>query len=138
MANEDRLIALPSLSGDEVVLVQRGIGGTGSFVVLNTLRNAAEVSTTSGSGAATSVLTTGGSLFWTGTAPTTWAITLPTAPADGTLVTIGTATTLTTMVTVTAGGSDTLSATYASQTLTAVTSVAFVYNATNTTWYRIR
>lgn len=138
MANENRLIGFSSLSGQEVMLAQQGVGGPGFFVEVNTLRNAQEVATTSGSGAATSVLTSGGTILWLSTAPTTWAVTLPSAPADGTHVVISTDTTLTSMVTVTAGGTDTLNATYNSQTLTAVTSVEFVYVAASTKWYRIR
>ena len=138
MANEDRLIGLSSLSGDEVIEVQRGVGGTGAYVALNTIRNGREVATKSGSGAATSVMTVGQSaIIWKGAAPTTWAVTLPPAPPDGTVVTLGTDTTLTTMVTVTAGGSDTLSAAESGVTLTAKTRLEFVYNQADTTWYRI-
>lgn len=140
MANEQLRIGASSLTGDEAMLVQLGGPGGGSmFASLNTIRNARDIITASGSGAATTVMVAGQSTaMWTGAAPTTWAITLPPAPPDGTIVTIGTATTLTTMVTVTAATGDTLNATYASQTLTAVTSVAFQYNAANTTWYRLR
>lgn len=137
MANEDRLIGLTSLSGDEVIVVQRGPGGPGSYASLNTLRNGREIVTKSGSGAATSVMTAGQStIIWKGTAPTTWAVTLPPAPPDGTIVTLGTDTTLTTMVTVTAGGTDTLSAAESGITLTAKTSIQFMYNIADTTWYR--
>ena len=77
-------------------------------------------------------------LMWTGTAPTTWAVTLPATPIDGQQVTVGSATTLTTMVTVTAAAGTSLAATYNSQTITAATSAKFQYLVGNTTWYRIR
>ncbi len=133
------LITMNELTGSEVIRIGIEPGGPGFYMTLNSVRNGRDVITKSGSGAATSVMTESQStVMWVGAAPTTWAITLPPSPPDGQLVTIGTDTTLTTMVTVTAGGSDTLSATYNSQTLTAVTSVQFVYNSANTTWYRIR
>lgn len=140
MANEQLRIGASSLTGDEAMLVQLGGPGGGSmFASVNAIRNARDVITTSGSGAATTAMAVGqSSVIWTGTAPTTWAITLPPAPPDGTLVTIGTATTLTTMVTITAATGDTLAAAFSGQTLTAATSVQFVYNAANTTWYRLR
>ena len=137
MANENRLIGLSSLSGDEVMEVQQGVGGSGAFVGLNTLRNGRDIITKSGSGSATSVMSVGQStIIWKGAAPTTWAVTLPPAPPDGTIVTLGTDTTLTTMVTVTAATGDTLSAAVSGITLTAVTSIQFMYNQADTTWYR--
>lgn len=133
------LITVDELTGSEVIRIMTDPGGPGYYMTLNSVRNGRDIITKSGSGAATTVMTASQStVMWVGAAPTTWAITLPPSPPDGQLVTIGTDTTLTTMVTVTAGGSDTLSASYASQTLTAVTSVQFVYNLANTTWYRIR
>lgn len=137
MANENRLIGLSSLSGDEVVVVGQGVGGSGSYVSINALRNGREIATKSGSGAATSVMTAGQStIIWKGTAPTTWTVTLPPAPPDGAIVTLGTDTTLTTMVTVQAASGDTLSAAVSGVTLTAKTNMTFVYNAADTTWYQ--
>lgn len=137
MANENRLIGLANLSGDEVMLIEQGVGGPGSYVLVNTIRNGRDIITKSGTGSATSVMAVGQStIIWKGAAPTTWTVTLPPAPADGAIVTLGTDTTLTTMVTVQAGGSDTLSAAEANVTLTAKTNMTFMYNAADTTWYR--
>ncbi len=139
MANENRLIGLTSLTGDEVFEVQEGVGGISAFATVNTVRNARDVLTKSGSGSATSVMAVGQStIIWVGSAPTTWTVTLPPAPPDGTIVTLGTDTTLTTMVTVQAASGDTLSAAVSGVTLTAKTGMQFVYNAANTTWYQIR
>jgi len=139
MANENRFIGLQNLAGTEVIEVQEGVGGVAAFASVNIVRNSRSVTKVSGSGAATTTMTSDQStLMWTGTAPTTWGITLPTPATDGKIVTIGTATTLTTMVTVTAPAGMSLSATYNSQTLSAVTSVEFIYNLSDTTWYRLR
>jgi len=139
MANENRFIGLTTLSGTEVLEVQEGVGGVAAFAGVNVVRNSRALDLASGSGAATTVMANGQSaLMWTGTAPTTWGITLPPSPADGQVVTIGTATTLTTLVTVTAAAGTSLNATYNSQTLSAVTSVQFVYDLPTTTWYRLR
>ena len=95
------------------------------------------IATQSGSGAATATATIG-TLCWVSTAPTTWAVTLPAAPANGAIVRLCTDTTLTTMVTVTAGSGDTLSTTFASQTLTANASwPAWQYYSTTKIWYRV-
>jgi hypothetical protein len=133
-------VAPVAISGNECWSVGQGPGGPSSFLCINTARNGRAMALISGSGAATTAMVAGQStLMWTGTAPTTWAVTLPVLANcfDGMIVTLGTDTTLTTMVTVTAGAGTTLSATYASQTLTAVTSVSFQYNASGTKWYRL-
>lgn len=127
-----------NLSGNETWQAGQGPGGPGAYITADMVRNSAQVTTTSGSGAATST-GTGGTLIWTGTAPTTWAVTLPRNPPDGTIQRITTDTTLTTLVTVTAASGDTLVAAFASQTLTANTTVvAWQYNRPNTTWYRVQ
>lgn len=96
------------------------------------------IRTISGSGAAT-VTTTPGTLIWTGTAPTTWAVTLPPNPPSGTYCYIATDTTLTTRVTVTASSGDTLVASFASQTLTAnVTVAGWQFYGPTQTWYRVQ
>lgn len=96
------------------------------------------IRTISGSGAATTTVQVG-TTIWTGTAPTTWAVTLPPNPASGSFVFIGTDTTLTTMVTVTASSGDTLVAAFASQTLTANTTVpVWQFYGPTRTWYRIQ
>lgn len=80
-----------------------------------------------------------GTLVWTGTAPTTWTVTLPKAPANGSIVRVTSATTLTTRATVSAASGDTMSASFSSQTLTANTTVvAWQYFAPGAIWYRIQ
>lgn len=96
------------------------------------------IRTTSGSGSATSIATAG-TLVWTGTAPTTWTVTLPSNPPSGTYSYITTDTTLTTMVTVVAASGDTLVAAISNITLTANTTVAgWQFYGPTRTWYRIQ
>lgn len=130
-------VVQPTLSGNETWNVGQGPGGPGGFITSNMVRNSTTFATTSGSGAATST-GTGGTLLWTSTAPTTWAVTLPATPADGTSQCLSTDTTLTSRVTVTAASGDTLSATFASQTVTAFTPVCWQYVYSSKTWYRTR
>jgi hypothetical protein len=126
------------ISGNEVLQTAQGVGGTGSYIGIDTIRGTEPITTKSGSGAATSTATNG-TLCWVGTAPTTWAVTLPAAPPNGTYLRLCTDTTLTTMVTVTAGAGDTLTTAYTSQTLTANTSTpAWQYYSTTKIWYRIQ
>ena len=126
------------ISGNELIQTQQGSGGPGGLLNINTIRGSEPIVTKSGSGAATSTAVPG-SLCWVGTAPTTWAVTLPAAPANGTFVRLCTDTTLTTMVTVTAGSGDTLTTTYASQTLTANASFpTWQYYSATKIWYRIQ
>jgi hypothetical protein len=124
-----------SLSGQEVWRAAQGPGGPEQYLGIDTVRNGTQFQKTSGSGAATSTAT-GGTLMWIGTAPTTWAVTLPATPFPGQRVVLTTDTTLTSMVTVTAAAGSTLHATYTSQTLTALTPVVFQYQLLTTTWYR--
>jgi hypothetical protein len=127
------------VTGNEVWVAGQGPGGAGNFLNIGGVSNRAAMTLVSGSGAATTTMTQAQStLMWTGAAPTTWAVTLPSPAYDGQIVTLGTDTTLTTMVTVTAGSGQTLSATYNSQTLTAVTSVEFQYTNATTKWFRLR
>lgn len=132
-------VAQSALSGNECWNAGQGPGGPSfGWLCINPVRNSTNIVNVSGSGSATTTAT-GGTLAWTGTAPTTWTVTLPTVPANGTIVRLTTNTTLTTMVTVQAGGSDTLSGTFSSQTLTANTTVVgWQYSLANTTWYRIQ
>lgn len=126
------------LSGNETWNVGQGPGGPGGQITSDMVRNSTQVVTKSGSGAATSTAT-GGLLVWVGTAPTTWAITLPRNPPDGTIQRVTTDTTLTTMVTVTAGSGDTMAAAFSAQTLTANTTVvAWQYNRPTKIWYRVQ
>lgn len=99
----------------------------------------AGIRTVSGTGAAVNVLTQPGTYVWVGTAPTTWAVTLPPNPANGDAVHLTTDTTLTTKVTVTAATDDTLVAAISNITLTANTTVAgWRFYAPSRTWYRIQ
>ena len=77
-------------------------------------------------------------LYWVGTAPTTWTITTPAKPFDGEVLTIATDTTLTSMVTLTANTGQSLNSAYSNVTLTAKTSVEFQYSVATTKWYELR
>jgi hypothetical protein len=125
-----------SISGNECWSAAQGPGGSSNWLCINTVRNGRTLVLKSGSGAATSTAV-GGILYWVGTAPTTWAVTMPSPAFDGESVSLDTDTTLTTMVTVTAGTGQTLHATYNSQTLTALTPVTFHYNAATAAWFRM-
>lgn len=124
---------------NSVVRVANGPGGPDAWVLVDTISNRTQFATTTQTGAATSTCN-GGTLMWIGTAPTTWAVTLPAAGVanPGQQCTITTDTTLTSMVTVTAGTGNTLHATYNSQTLTALTPVTFQYQLSSLTWFRIK
>lgn len=127
-----------TFSGNEVIRAAQGPGGSEAWLYLRAVRNAPYITTTSGSGAATST-SVGGTLCWKSTAPTTWAVTLPAAPGNGTVVTLCSDTTLTTLVTVTAGSGDTLTTTYSAQTITANASFpAWQYNSADKVWYRVQ
>lgn len=127
------------VSGTTVIKGAVSPGGTGYDYALNSIRNGTQFQTTTQTGAAVSTAT-GGTLYWVGTAPTTWAVTLPstTNAFAGQQVLLDTDTTLTSMVTVTAGTGNTLHATYNSQTLTALTPVIFQYQLSSKTWFRIQ
>ncbi len=125
------------VNSNTVVRAAQGPGGSDSWLGVDTISNRARFTSTTGqTGAATSTAS-GGTLYWIGTAPTTWAVTLPLNPTAGELVTLVTDTTLTTMVTVAANTGDTLHATYTSQTLTALTPVTFQYQLSSRTWFRL-
>jgi|SRR5882672_2516289 len=126
------------ITGQETWQVGQGPGGPGAFINIDTVRGSEPMATKSGSGAATSTAVAG-TLCWVGTAPTTWAVTLPVAPANGTMVKLCSDTTLTTMVTVTAGTGDTLTTTFSSQTITANASFpSWQYFSTTKIWYRVQ
>ena len=126
------------ISGNEVWRAAQGPGGPEQFINIDNVRGSEPIATKSGSGAATSTATLG-SLCWVGTAPTTWAVTLPAAPPNGSFVRLCSDTTLTTLVTVTAGSGDTLTTTFSSQTLTANASFpTWQYFASTKIWYRIQ
>ncbi len=126
------------INANSVVRVANGPGGSDAWTQVDTISNRTRfISTTGQTGAATSTAS-GGTLYWIGTAPTTWAVTMPLNPTAGEIVTLVTDTTLTTMVTVTAGTGDTLAATYTSQTLTALTPARFQYQLSSRKWYRLQ
>jgi len=80
-------------------------------------------------------------MMWTGTAPTTWTITLPNPAFDGEIVEVGTDTTLTTNVTVQAATTpqnQTMAATFTSQTVSAGSSAEFRFSYTSLKWWRMR
>ncbi len=131
-----------AVSGNECWNAGQGPGGPSQFLCINTVRNGTAFNLFSGSGGVTTTATQANStMMWTGAAPTTWTITLPNPAFDGEVISVSTDTTLTTMVTVQAASSpqnQTLNATFNSQTITAVTSVEFQYNASGAKWYRLR
>jgi hypothetical protein len=133
-------VAQINVTGNECWNAGQGPGGPSNFLCLNLVRNGTALSLVSGSGTATTVMTTAqSSLFWVGTAPTTWAITLPTPAFDGEIASIGSDTTLTTLVTVTPASGQTMDGTYNSQTLTAPGgSAEFQFSFGTLKWYRIR
>lgn len=134
------VISQNSLSGNEVWKAAQGPGGPEQYLGINQVRNGtALLVVPSVSGNPTTTLTqSNSSVYWVGTAPTTWTVNLPTAPFDGEVVTVGSDTTLTTMVTVVAAAGTSLNTTYASQTISAKTSVEFQYSAGTTKWYQMR
>ena len=131
-------IVQQTLSGNECWNAGQGPGGPSTgFVCSSSLRNGSNISLYSGSGAFTTTANAlQSTLYWVGTAPTTWTITTPAYPFDGQTLTIGTDTTLTTRVTLTANTGQTLDVAYTSQTLTASTSIEYQYVLTTATWYR--
>lgn len=138
------LVAQPivqnQFSGSECWNAGQGPGGPSTgFLCTAQVRNGADLATFSGSGAvATTALFSNSTMMWTGTAPTTWTITLPSPSFDGQIITVGTDTTLTTMVTVNAGSGQTLAAAFSAQTVTAGTSVEFQFDQTLLKWFRLR
>jgi hypothetical protein len=125
------------VSGNECWNAGQGPGGPGQFLCINLVRNGNGILVVSGSGAATTQATTSvATYFWSGTAPTTWTVTMPNTPFDGEVVRLSSDTTLTTMVTVQAGTTGTMNTTYNAQTVTANTTVAWQYSQVATKWYR--
>ncbi len=129
-----------TLTGNEVIVAAvGGPGGPSLFVPVGELRNATGLKTFSGSGAQVyQMLPSDSTLFWIGTAPTTWTITTPVSPYDGQILQLATDTTLTTMVTLTPATGQTLQAAFSAQTLTAGPSLEWMYVLATTKWQRIR
>jgi len=116
-----------------------GPGGQLQDITVAQVRNATALKTFSGSGAQTYTASVNDStLYWVGTAPTTWTITTPALPNDGEIITLATDTTLTTMVTLTANTGQSLNSTYTNQTISAKGSVEFQYSLATTKWYELR
>jgi len=131
------------ISGNECWNAGQGPGGPSQFLCINQVRNGTALALFSGGGTTptTTMTQQQGTLYWTGAAATTWAITLPNPAFDGEVVTVDTDTTLTTRVTVTAGTTpqnQTLAATFNSQTVTALTPVQWQFNFATLTWVRLR
>ena len=132
-------VVFNNLSGQECWSAGQGPGGPASYLCSFTVRNGTAMTLFSGSGAVvTTANTQQSSLYWVGTAPTTWAITLPASPFDGEIISVGTNTTLTTLVTVTPASGTTLDGTFNSQTITANTSAEFQFSFGTLKWYRLR
>lgn len=133
-------IGQTTLSGNECWNAGQGPGGgTTGFVCSSLVRNTRAFSVYSGSGAQTVTATNlQSTLYWTGTAPTTWTITTPTIPYDGQLLQISSDTTLTSLVTLTANTGQTLNVAFTSGTVTASTSVLYQYSQATTKWYRLQ
>jgi len=128
-----------SISGNECWSAGQGPGGPATFLCIPQVRNGAAFKLFSGAGAQTyTAVEADSTLYWTGTAPTTWAITLPSPAFDGEIVTVASDTTLTTLVTVTAGSGQTMNATFNSQTISASASAEFQFAASTSKWYRLR
>ena len=129
----------PTLTGNEIWQVGQGISGQSFFVTSGQIRNSPAIRTFSGSGAfTTQMLPSDGTLFWVGTAPTTWTITTPAIPWDGQRLTIASDTTLTTLVTLTANTGQSLQAAFSAQTITAGTPAVWQYTIGTTKWQRIQ
>jgi hypothetical protein len=134
-------IYLLNLNGTETVEIAiGGGGGSGVYTTTAAIRNGTSFKPFSGlTGVQTyTAKITDSTLYWVGTAPTSWTITTPAAPFDGEIITLATDTTLTSMVTLTANTGQTLNSSYSSQTLTAKTSVEFQYSVATTKWYELR
>src|SRR5229473_3317320 len=129
-----------TLTGNEVVVAATGgPGGPSIFIPVGELRNATGLKTFSGSGAqAYQMLPSDSTLFWIGAAPANWTVTTPLSPYDGQILQLATDTTLTSLVTLTPATGQTLQATFNSQTLTAGTSLEWMYVLATTKWQRLR
>jgi hypothetical protein len=133
-------IAQTSITGNECWQAGQGPAGPGQYLCINQVRNGQSLTVVpSVSGNPTTQLTQNNSMvYWTGAAPTTWTVNLPSGPFDGEIVEVGTDTTLTSMVTVVAAAGTSLNTTFASQTINAKSSVEFRYSAGTTKWYETR
>lgn len=134
-------VAQNAISGNECWNAGQGPGGPSSgFLCINQVRNgAALLVVPSVTGNPTTSLTQANStVYWVGTAPTTWTVNAPVPAFDGEIVTIATDTTLTSMVTFVAGTGQSLNSSFSNQTISAKSSVEFQYSASTTKWYELR
>lgn len=134
-------ITSQTLTGNETIVGSiGGPQGTSIFIPVSQLRNASSLRTFVGlSGTQTyTAQTTDSVLYWVGTAPSTWTITTPAAPWDGQIIQIATDTTLTSLVTLTANTGQSLNSTFSSQTISAKTSVEFMFQASTNKWFQMR
>lgn len=128
-----------ALSGNECWQAGQGPGGPGQYLCVSQVRNGTAFKLFSGAGAQTYTATQADStLYWTGTAPTTWTITLPSPAFDGEIISVASDTTLTTLVSVVAGSGQTMNAAFTSQTISASTSTEFQFAVSTSKWYRLR
>jgi hypothetical protein len=135
-------VAQNNVSGNECWNAGQGPGGPSQFLCINLVRNGAALSVISGSGAATTLATQQqGTLMWSGTAPTTWTITLPNPAFDGEIVRVSTDTTLTTLVTVQAAATpqnQVMSAAVSGITVAVGTTSAWQFNFAALKWFRLQ
>lgn len=128
-----------AVSGNECWNAAQGPGGPSQFLCISQVRNGAAFKLFSGTGTPTYQATESDStLYWTGTAPTSWTITLPSPAFDGEIVSVASDTTLTSMVTINAGIGQTMNTAFSAQTISATTSAEFQYAASTSKWYRLR
>lgn len=135
-------ITQQDVSGNECWNAGQGPGGpTTGFLCLPIVRNGADIRLISGVTTAVTVTQASpgdGTIFWTGTGPTTLIINLTATPFDGEVVTLGTDTTLTTNVTFVAGGTTTMNVAITTGTLTPPAAMAIQFDRATAKWYRIR
>lgn len=133
-------VYLLNLNGTETIEITiGGGGGSGVYTTTGAIRNGTSFKTFSGSGAQTyTALISDSTLYWVGTAPSSWTITTPAKPFDGEILTLATDTTLTSMVTLTANTGQSLNSSYTNQTISAKGSVEFQYSVATTKWYELR
>jgi len=128
-----------TLTGNEVVLLQVGIGGTGFYSPTSQMRNSQGVQTTALATGTLTVPVTTATLITTAQVTGALALNTPAAPWDGEIFELvnGSGSNNTATVTFTATGSQTVNggavATQANQT-----SAEWRYVQATTTWYRVR
>lgn len=134
--------AVAQVTGNECWTANSGTTAGPVPLCTNLVRNGQAINVFSGAGAvATVAVRENALLMWTGTAPTTWTITLPNPAFDGESITVSTDTTLTSLVTVqaaTAPQNQTMAAAFSAQTVTAATSAEWRFQLSTLKWYKVR